>query len=360
VHFVRPAHGLVALHGADVVPVNALGLTAGNRTHGTRNTPKVVGGITRLTESGLSITQWKPVTGIMPPLSETDWLAEFARYKQIPQYSQMFPTMDLAHFKFIYFWEWLHRLLGRLIGAATVVPLAYFWLAGALPPGFRAKLLAVLALGGLQGAVGWWMVASGLTDRVEVAQERLAIHLVLAAATFAALVWLAASLSNRTPETLGRSRPILLWLALTIVLVLVVQIGLGALVAGLRAGRAYNTWPLIDGAFVPPLEDLAMLKPVWRNFVDNILTVQFQHRMVAYALVALALVQMLVTAMIAGRGRALTRSIVLTGLVAAQVAIGIAALLLVVPLWAGLLHQAFAILVLGHAVAHARALSVAR
>jgi cytochrome c oxidase assembly protein subunit 15 len=320
----------------------------------------VVGGVTRLTESGLSITQWKPVTGILPPLSEADWLAEFERYKQIPQYSQMFPTMDLAHFKFIYFWEWIHRLLGRLIGAATVVPLAYFWLAGTLPPGFRAKLLAVLALGALQGAVGWWMVASGLTDRVEVAQERLAIHLVLAAVTFAALVWLAASLSIRKLEPLGRYGPILQWLALAIVLVLVVQIGLGALVAGLRAGRAYNTWPLIDGAFVPPLEDLAMLEPIWRNFVDNILTVQFQHRMVAYALVALALVQMLLTATIAGRGRALTRSVVLTGLVAAQIAIGIAALLLVVPLWAGLLHQAFAILVLGHAVVHARVLSASR
>jgi cytochrome c oxidase assembly protein subunit 15 len=320
----------------------------------------VVGGVTRLTESGLSITQWKPVTGVFPPLSEADWLAEFESYKQIPQYAQMFPTMDLAGFKFIYFWEWAHRLLGRLIGTATVVPLAYFWLKGALPPGFKAKLLGVLALGALQGAVGWWMVESGLTGRVEVAQERLAIHLTLAAVTFAALVWLAASVSRRKLELSGRGVPMLRWLALGTVLTLLLQIGLGALVAGLRAGRAYNTWPEIDGAFIPPLEDLAMLAPVWRNFVDNVLTVQFQHRMVAYALVALVLVQVLVTAIVAGRSRAFRRAVALAGLVLAQVAIGIAALLLSVPLWAGLLHQAFAIMVLGHAVAHARALTVPR
>ncbi len=320
----------------------------------------VVGGVTRLTESGLSITQWKPVTGVIPPLSEADWLAEFESYKQIPQYSAIFPGMDLAGFKFIYFWEWLHRLLGRLIGVATVLPLAYFWLKGSLPAGFKPKLLGVLALGALQGAVGWWMVKSGLTDRIEVAQERLAIHLVLAAVTFAALVWLAAAAARRKPELQGRGVPVLEWLALGTVLVLVLQIGLGALVAGLRAGRAYNTWPLIDGAFIPPLDDLSMLAPLWRNFVDNVLTVQFQHRMAAYALLALAVLQVPVAAIVAGRSRAFRRSLVLAGLVAVQVAIGIVTLLLAVPLWAGLLHQAVAMMVLGHAVAHAQALTVPR
>jgi cytochrome c oxidase assembly protein subunit 15 len=320
----------------------------------------VVGGVTRLTESGLSITQWKPVTGVLPPLSEADWLVEFESYKQIPQYAAIFPNMDLAGFKFIYFWEWVHRLLGRLIGVATVLPLGYFWLKGSLPAGFKLKLLGVLALGALQGAVGWWMVKSGLTDRIEVAQERLAIHLLLAAVTFAALVWLAASAARCKPELSGRGVPVLRWLALGTVLALILQIGLGALVAGLRAGRAYNTWPLIDGAFIPPLEDLAMLEPAWRNFVDNVLTVQFQHRMVAYALMALALVQVPVTAIVAGRSRAFRRSVVLAGLVAFQVAIGIVTLLLAVPLWAGLLHQAVAMMVLGHAVAHAQALTVPR
>lgn len=320
----------------------------------------IVGGVTRLTESGLSITQWKPVTGVLPPLSEADWLAEFERYKQIPQYSRVFPTMDLAGFKFIYFWEWAHRLLGRLIGAATVIPLVWFWAKGALPRGFEVKLLAVLALGALQGAVGWWMVSSGLTERIEVAPERLAIHLLLAAVTFAALVWLAASLSRREAELSGPAVPVLRGLAGGTVLVLLLQIGLGALVAGLRAGRAYNTWPLIDGAFIPPLADLGMLEPVWRNFVDNVLTVQFQHRMVGYALLSIVLLQVLATAICAGRSRALRRSTALAALVTVQVAIGIVTLLLTVPFWAGVLHQAFAMVVLGHAVAHAQATTIGR
>jgi cytochrome c oxidase assembly protein subunit 15 len=320
----------------------------------------MVGGVTRLTESGLSITQWKPVTGVLPPWSEADWQAEFESYKQIPQYAAIFPNMDVAGFKFIYFWEWLHRLLGRLIGVATVLPLAYFWLRGGLPRGFEVKLLAVLALGALQGVVGWWMVASGLTERIEVAQERLAIHLVLAAVTFAALVWLAASLSRRKPELSGHAVPMLQWLAFGAVLGLILQIGLGALVAGLRAGRAYNTWPLIDGAFIPPLDDLAMLEPVWLNLVDNVLTVQFLHRMVGYGLVALVVVQVPLAARLAGGSRAYRRSVVLAGLVVLQVAIGVVTLLLAVPLWAGLLHQAFAMMILGHAVAHAQALTVSR
>lgn len=320
----------------------------------------VVGGITRLTESGLSITQWKPVTGILPPLTEADWLAEFESYKRIPQYAQLFPTMDLAGFKFIYFWEWVHRLLGRLIGVATVLPLAWFWLRKALPSGYEAKILGVLALGALQGFVGWWMVESGLSARVEVAQERLAIHLLLASVTFAALVWLATSLAGRKPELSGRGLPALRWLALGTVLVLLLQIGLGALVAGLRAGRAYNTWPLIEGAFIPPLEELAALEPFWRNLVDNILTVQFQHRMVGYGLVLLAAVQVAVTAILLGRSRALRRAIALLGVVTVQVAIGVVTLLLGVPLWAGLLHQAFAMMILAHAIAHAQALTVPR
>jgi cytochrome c oxidase assembly protein subunit 15 len=319
-----------------------------------------IGGVTRLTESGLSITEWKPVTGVLPPLSEAEWRAEFERYRQIPQYAAIFPAMDLAGFKLIYFWEWVHRLLGRLIGVATVIPLAFFWLKGALPPGFKLKLLGVLMLGAVQGAVGWWMVKSGLTDRIEVAQERLAIHLILAALTFGALVWLAASSMPRKPEVGARAVPVLQWLALGIVLVLVLQIGLGALVAGLRAGRAYNTWPLIDGSFIPPLDDLTMLAPVWRNFLDNILTVQFQHRMAAYALLALALVQVAASAAAPGRKRTFRRSVVLAGLIAVQVVIGIVTLLLTVPLWAGLLHQAFAMIALGHAVAHAQASTAAR
>ncbi len=320
----------------------------------------IVGGATRLTESGLSITEWKPLTGIIPPLSLAQWQAEFENYKKIPQYAQIFPDMDLSGFKFIFFFEWSHRLLGRLIGAAMVVPLIFFWAKGLLPVGFKPKLLGVLMLGALQGFVGWWMVKSGLADRVEVAQERLAIHLLLASLTFAALVWLAASLKRREAEIAAPVLPGLKWFAASTVLLVLLQIGLGALVAGLRAGRAYNTWPLIDGYFLPPLDQLTLFSPLWRNVLDNILMVQFQHRMTAYALLALALMQALYTSRVAAGSRAERRAFAVAGLVAMQAAIGIVTLVLAVPLWAGLLHQAFAMLVLGMAVAHAQALSQAR
>ncbi|ACB94458.1 COX15/CtaA family protein [Beijerinckia indica] len=320
----------------------------------------VLGGATRLTESGLSITEWKPISGALPPLSAEAWQAEFENYKRIPQYAALFPDMDLAGFKFIFFFEWSHRLLGRLIGVATALPLLFFWLRGRLPEGYRLKLLGLLALGGLQGFVGWWMVKSGLSDRVEVAQERLAIHLILASLTFCFIVWLAASLRKRPREISPSKASGLAWGAGLILLAILVQIGLGALVAGLRAGRAYNTWPLIEGNFLPPVESLTLLTPLWRNFVDNLLTVQFQHRMVAYLVLGLTLLQVFWTSGTLGSGRATKRAIALLGLVLAQVILGILTLVLVVPLWAGLLHQAFAMLVLGMAVAHLQALSQGR
>ncbi|MGH6863200.1 MAG: COX15/CtaA family protein [Methylocella sp.] len=320
----------------------------------------VVGGATRLTESGLSITEWKPLAGVIPPLSQADWLAEFENYKKRPQYAQLFPDMELSGFKFIFFFEWSHRLLGRLIGAAMALPLIFFWAKGLLPRGFKPKLLGILALGALQGGVGWWMVKSGLTERVEVAQERLAIHLLLASVTFAALVWLAASLKRSVGQIPQRRLPGLRWFAGGMVLLVLVQIGLGGLVAGLRAGYAFNTWPLIDGYFWPPFDKLTLLSPFWRNFLDNILLVQFQHRVLAYVLLALALAQALYASRVAPGSRAVRRTWALAGLAAMQAAIGIATLVLAVPLWAGLLHQAFAMIVLGMAVAHAQALSRAR
>jgi heme a synthase len=320
----------------------------------------IVGGATRLTESGLAITEWKPLTGIIPPLSLAQWQAEFENYKRIPQYAQIFPDMDLSGFKCIFFFEWSHRLLGRLIGVAMVAPLIFFWAKGLLPVGFKPKLLGVLMLGALQGFVGWLMVKSGLADRVEVAQERLAIHLLLASLTFAALVWLAASLKRREAEIAAPVLPRLKWFAASTVLLVLLQIGLGALVAGLRAGRAYNTWPLIDGYFLPPLDQLTLFSPLWRNVLDNILMVQFQHRMTAYALLVLALMQAFYTSRVVAGSRAERRAFAVAGLVAMQAAIGIVTLVLAVPLWAGLLHQAFAMLVLGMAVAHAQALSQAR
>jgi len=317
----------------------------------------IVGGATRLTESGLSITEWKPISGVIPPLTAQDWQAEFDNYKRIPQYAAIFPDMDLAGFKFIFFFEWSHRLLGRLIGLVTALPLVFFWLRGMLPAGYKPKLLVLLALGGLQGFVGWWMVKSGLSDRIEVAQERLAIHLVLASVTFAFIVWLASALRRRPREIAPSVSARLSFGAGVFLVSVLVQIGLGALVAGLRAGRAYNTWPLIDGHFLPPTESLALLQPVWRNFVDNLLTVQFQHRMAAYLVLALALLQAWWTVReIGSRLSAARRARALAGLTLVQVLLGIVTLLLVVPLWAGLLHQAFAMLVLGMAVVHLQAL----
>ena len=313
----------------------------------------LVGGATRLTESGLAITEWKPVLGILPPLTMADWQSEFEKYRQIPQFAQLFPDMDMRHFQFIYFWEWGHRLLGRLIGLAFAVPLFWFAVRRLLPSGwFGAKLAGLLLLGGLQGFVGWWMVKSGLSERVEVSQYRLAAHLLLASLTFAALVWLAASLGPRRAQTgQGALRP----LASMLVVLVLLQIGLGALVAGLRAGLAYNSWPLMDGVFVPPFEDLTRLAPLWTNLFENITTVQFQHRMIAYALLALALWQVFAARRIGGR--ASRRATALAGLVLCQAGVGIATLLLAVPLWAGLAHQALAMVVLAMAVVNHQALS---
>ena len=308
----------------------------------------IVGGATRLTESGLSITEWQLVTGVLPPLSEMQWQAEFRNYQQIPQYAQMVPGMDLAGFKFIFLWEWGHRLLGRLVGLTVGLPLLWFALRRSLPPTYALKLTGVFVLVCLLGFVGWWMVQSGLSGRVEVSQYRLATHLLLASLLFSCLVWLATGLKPRA-EAADRG---LRALASLLLLLVFLQIGLGALVAGLRAGLDYNTWPLMAGRLVPPVEDLGRLQPLWLNLFENPTTVQFLHRMTAYALLALALAQVL-AASYAG-GPALRRSLVIAGLVLCQAALGIATLLWAVPLWTALLHQGFAMLVLGMAVVHAR------
>lgn len=315
----------------------------------------VVGGATRLTESGLSITEWKPVTGALPPLSEAQWAAAFEDYKKIPQYRELFPDMDQSRFKVIYAWEWSHRLLGRLIGLVFAVPLAVFWLRGRLPRKLKPKLLAILALGALQGAVGWWMVASGLVNRVEVAQERLAIHLMLAAFIFSACLWVAGGLGPRTPLVLEHGRRRLTVVATLLLVLVFVQIGAGALVAGLRAGLIYNTWPLMDDSFVPPAEALLPLTPWWANFVDTAATAQFDHRMLAYLLLAVALLHFVDAEASAG-GRAARGAGVLFGHIGAQAVLGVVTVVLAAPMWAALSHQALAMGVLAIATLHARRL----
>ncbi|MFG1357935.1 COX15/CtaA family protein [Xanthobacter pseudotagetidis] len=303
----------------------------------------VVGGATRLTESGLSITEWKPVTGALPPMSQADWQAEFDRYKTIPQYEILNKGMGLEAFKRIYWWEWGHRLLGRLIGFAFLLPFLWFAWRGLLRGRLLAQTLGLFLLGGLQGAVGWWMVASGLTERTSVSQYRLAVHLTLACVILAAVVAVARSVSGAARVAAGAGLRGLAWALLALVLV---QIFAGGLVAGLDAGMAYNTWPLMDGHLVPPLEQLAAAHPFWRNLFENALTVQFNHRMIAYGIWALTLVNALAARSLPAP--AAGRAWLLFAAVTAQAALGIATLVHQVPIDLALAHQfgAAAVLIL--------------
>jgi cytochrome c oxidase assembly protein subunit 15 len=311
----------------------------------------VVGGATRLTESGLSITEWQPVHGAIPPLNATEWEEEFAKYRQIPQYEILNKGMPLAEFKTIFWWEWAHRLLGRLIGVAFFVPLVFFWATGRIGPELRAPLAAIFVLGGLQGAVGWWMVASGLTERTDVSQYRLAVHLTFACAILAYVVWVARGLSPR--PLVGADWGMRVVASLTVGLVFA-QIFLGGLVAGLNAGMTFNTWPLMDGALVP--SGLLVQQPAWRNLFENVATVQFDHRVVGYLLFAAVLLHALQAR---GSGHMRTAAL-LAALATSQAGIGIATLLAVVPLHLALTHQLGAVVVLWVAVAHRRGMAAAR
>jgi cytochrome c oxidase assembly protein subunit 15 len=320
----------------------------------------LVGGATRLTQSGLSITEWKPVTGVMPPLGEADWQAEFAKYKTIPQYERLNAGMSLREFKAIYWWEWGHRLLGRLIGVVFALPFVWFLWRRAIDRRLGLALAGIFALGAVQGAVGWWMVASGLTERVSVSQYRLAFHLTLACIIYAALVWTAdrARRGFEAPAHHPTAAPRRLrWTAGALLALVVAQIYLGALVAGLRAGLIYNTWPLIDGGLIPSAANLFFDQPLWRNFFENTLTVQFDHRMTAYAICALALAHA-VDAHRRGSDRLATGADFVAVAVLAQAAIGIVTLLRGAPIEMALLHQAMALVALTTATLHAgRALS---
>jgi cytochrome c oxidase assembly protein subunit 15 len=307
----------------------------------------LVGGATRLTESGLSITEWKPVTGALPPLSETHWEQAFEAYKQIPQYRSLNAGMTLSEFKTIFWWEWSHRLLGRLIGMIYLLPFLFFLWRGGLSTELKRRLWLIFGLGALQGAVGWWMVASGLSERTEVSQYRLATHLVLALLIFAAIVWTLRRLGERAPLAApGRLRIT----SAALVALTFVQLYLGALVAGLRAGLVYNTWPDIDGAFIPEGSRLWFETPWWRNLFENTLTVQFEHRMTAYALFALAIFHAF-DALRARPGSAAIRGAFwLAAAVTLQALLGILTLLNHVPTLLALSHQAVAIVVLTLAV----------
>jgi cytochrome c oxidase assembly protein subunit 15 len=317
----------------------------------------MVGGATRLTDSGLSIVEWRPVTGTLPPLSEADWNAEFAKYRTSSEYELVNKGMTLDAFKRIYWWEWGHRLLGRLIGVAFVLPLLFFHLRGWIAPRLKWRLWLIFALGGLQGAIGWWMVASGLVGRVDVAQERLAVHLTIACLILMAIVSTAQTLAPARSG--GAAAPRLAPTAAFIMVLLVVQIALGGLVAGLKAGLVYDTWPLIDGALVPSLDRLLFNSPAWTNLVDNHLTVQFMHRMVAYLLLGLAALHA-ADCMRHASGRIRAGALALLLVLLTQALLGIMTLLWHVPLALALLHQAVAVLALIVATLHAGRLYAAR
>lgn len=307
----------------------------------------LVGGATRLTESGLSIVEWKPVTGALPPLNQEQWTKAFEAYKTIPQYRELNAGMNLAEFKAIFWWEWSHRLLGRVIGIAYLLPFLWFLWRGVLSTDLRRRLWLIFGLGALQGAVGWWMVASGLSQRVEVSQYRLATHLVLALLIFAAIVWTLRRLAE-PPRVAATTR-----LKITSVALLVltfVQLYFGALVAGLRAGKIYNTWPDIDGGLIPSAARLFFETPWWRNLFDNTLTVQFEHRMTAYALFVLAVLHALDVIRSRAGAAAVNGALWLVGAITLQATLGILTLVNQVPMDLALAHQAVAIAVLTLAV----------
>ena len=307
-----------------------------------------------LTESGLSITQWKPVTGILPPLNDAEWQVEFDRYKQIPQFATLNPDMTLDGFKAIFWWEWTHRLLARIVGAAFILPGLWFWwkrsAQGRARPSRSPPRHGLLAL---EPIVGWWMVTSGLSERTEVAQERLALHLMIAAATFGALIYAAVGLGEPPRAAMApRGFAISAWIFAALIFC---QLGLGALVAGLRAGLIYDTWPLMGSSLVPG--EAFRPNPLQAMFGDPA-TAQFDHRMIAYAVVAFALVQAIVALRAAPGSLLASRAMVLAAVALLQVGLGIATLLTFVPIELALAHQALALALFGLAVVHLRATEI--
>nr|WP_284701481.1 COX15/CtaA family protein [Rhodoplanes tepidamans] len=315
----------------------------------------IVGGATRLTESGLSIVEWKPVTGALPPLSEAAWQAEFDKYKTIPQYEILNRGMGLHDFKVIYWWEWGHRNVARLTGFVFLLPFLWFLWRGALSRGLKLGLAGIFGLGAVQAGVGWWMVSSGLADRIFVSHYRLAFHLTLACVIFSALVFTAARLGARP----GEAAPWRLRAgAIVLVGLVLVQIYFGALVAGMRAGLVHNTWPLIDGALIPSARDLFFADPLWINFFENTLTIQFTHRMVGYTLALVAVLHLADALLSAGAQRGVRAgALALAAAIVVQIAIGVMTLLARVPLDLAILHQGTALVVLGLATLHAERLT---
>lgn len=299
-----------------------------------------VGGATRLTDSGLSITEWAPLRGAIPPLNAADWQAEFDRYRQIPQYQLMNQGMSLAEFQFIYWWEWGHRQLGRVIGLVWGLGFLFFWATRRIPPGWTGRLLGLGALGGLQGAIGWWMVSSGLEGTMlSVASHRLAVHLGLAFVILGLIAWYVFRLGRPQAQLLQARRARegrLFGLSTGVMHLTFVQILLGALVAGIDAGRSFTDWPLMAGGFLPP--DPLALEPLWRNFTENAGTVQFVHRMTGYLLFVFGLYVWWQGRKSAHR-RTQAAFNMLAAMLVVQMVLGILTVLWIAPVGLALTHQ---------------------
>lgn len=308
----------------------------------------LVGGATRLTDSGLSITEWQPIIGAIPPLSAAHWQDAFEAYQKIPEYTEINRGMSLADFKAIYWWEWAHRFLGRFIGIVFLLPFIVFWVAGYIPRALLPRLMGLFVLGGLQGGLGWYMVKSGLVDRTDVSQYRLTAHFGVALLILGYTIWLLIGLGAARKENL-KSRAAT-YVAASVLLLVFVQLLAGALVAGLDAGMGYNTWPLINGAFIPNGLDEA--SPWYLNLFENPLTVQFDHRMLGYAVVIATVAQALWLALKRDGPVLVGSAVTLAVMAILQATLGVWTLLLAVPIQLGLAHQAGAIIVFVAALHH--------
>jgi cytochrome c oxidase assembly protein subunit 15 len=304
----------------------------------------LLGGVTRLTNSGLSMVEWKPLMGVIPPLTEQAWLETFEKYKQYPEYQKVNMGMDLAGFKTIFMFEYLHRVLGRLIGVIYLLPMLFFLIKGRVRPGLAPKLWVLFILGGLQGLLGWYMVKSGLVDKPDVSQYRLTAHLGLAVAIYGYMLWVAFDLQFPAGSTYRvAARPYAPW-SLALVLLVYLMILSGGLVAGTDAGFSYPTWPLMGPTFIP--ESIYSGSPAWLDAFEDVTTIQFNHRMFAYLLfVLINLFAVLVYRSEAG-GRSQPAVILLVAALLVQVTLGISTLLLHVPVPLAAAHQGGAVLLL--------------
>lgn len=307
----------------------------------------VVGGATRLTESGLSMVEWAPILGTIPPLNEAEWLATFDKYKQFPEYQKVNAGMSLSEFKSIFWWEYGHRVLGRFIGLAYLLPLLFFLFKGYIPQQWRLRLFSLFVLGGLQGLMGWFMVKSGLVSDPNVSQYRLTAHLGLAVIIFGFMFWFALDCFRSEKKHRLASKNYLRFTAASVVIIFIMMMS-GGFVAGIKAGHIMNTFPTMNGQWIP--SELLALAPWWSNFFENAVAVQWMHRFIA----VLVTVVVLTTFFLSFAQQFVNRAWILLSALVLQVSLGIATLLLVVPILLGVAHQAGAVILFASAlyVAH--------